>query len=387
MRTTFKSLLLLPCMALAAPLGAQQAYLPRVPSVEEAPIAYLLDASSGQVLFEREAERRFMPASITKVMTTFLAFEWMEEGRIFPQQVYGVRPETFRQWHRKGSTMFLAADARVTVDELVHGVTTVSANDGSVVLAEGAAGSVDDWVAAMNAKALQIGMTDSHFGTPNGWMDDGRTFVTARDLGLLGRAMVARHPSKYRHFVGARELEYDGIRQANHDPISGVIPGADGIKTGFTNQAGYGFLGSAERDGRRLIMVVAGSPRGSDRNAASRTFIEWGFQNFRGEMLFGKSERIGSARVQGGGVPAIGLVASGPVMVALSKGTQRRDIALSIRYEGPLQAPIAKGEEVAELIVEIDGMPDHRVPLLAKEDVLEATYVQRVFNAFRGWVT
>ena len=328
-----------------------------------------------------------MPASITKVMTTFLAFEWMEEGRIFPQQVYGVRPETFRQWHRKGSTMFLAADARVTVDELVHGVTTVSANDGSVVLAEGAAGSVDDWVAAMNAKALQIGMTDSHFGTPNGWMDDGRTFVTARDLGLLGRAMVARHPSKYRHFVGARELEYDGIRQANHDPISGVIPGADGIKTGFTNQAGYGFLGSAERDGRRLIMVVAGSPRGSDRNAASRTFIEWGFQNFRGEMLFGKSERIGSARVQGGGVPAIGLVASGPVMVALSKGTQRRDIALSIRYEGPLQAPIAKGEEVAELIVEIDGMPDHRVPLLAKEDVLEATYVQRVFNAFRGWVT
>ena len=246
---------------------------------------------------------------------------------------------------------------------------------------------MDDWVAAMNAKALQIGMTDSHFGTPNGWMDDGRTFVTARDLGLLGRAMVARHPSKYRHFVGARELEYNGIRQANHDPISGVIPGADGIKTGFTNQAGYGFLGSAERDGRRLIMVVAGSPRGSDRNAASRAFIEWGFQNFRGEMLFGKSERIGSARVQGGGVPAIGLVASGPVMVALSKGTQRRDIALSIRYEGPLQAPIAKGEEVAELIVEIDGMPDHRVPLLAKEDVLEATYVQRVFNAFRGWVT
>ena len=173
------SLAVLATALLTAPLGAQRpaAVAPAIPSEYAAPIAYLLDAGSGQVLYQREIDRRFMPASITKVMTTFLAFEWMEGGRLFPQQVYSVRPETFRKWHRKGSTMFLPADARVTVDDLLHGVTTVSANDGAIVLAEGAAGSVEDWVAAMNAKAREIGMADSHFGNPNGWMDDGKTFV------------------------------------------------------------------------------------------------------------------------------------------------------------------------------------------------------------------
>nr|WP_234002286.1 D-alanyl-D-alanine carboxypeptidase family protein [Erythrobacter sp. AP23] len=371
---------------LAAPVGAQKPPAPAVPNENDAPIAYLLDASSGQVLFERDIDRRFMPASITKVMTTFLAFEWMEEGRIFPEQVYGIRPETFRQWSRKGSTMFLPADARVTVDDLIHGVTTVSANDGAIVLAEGAAGSVEDWVAAMNAKASEIGMANSHFGNPNGWMDEGRTFVTARDLGTLAQAMVTRHPSKYRHFVGASELKYNGIAQRNHDPISGVVRGADGIKTGYTNQAGFGFLGSAQRDGRRLIMVVAGSPGSRERARASRSLIEWGFQEFEGKTLFAPEARIASARVQGGGAPEVGLEAPSGVRISIPKGTNP-EVALSLRYEGPLRAPIAQGEQVAELVVAIAGMPEHRVPLVASEEVLDATMLQRVFNAFRSWIT
>ncbi|WP_306096442.1 D-alanyl-D-alanine carboxypeptidase family protein [Qipengyuania flava] len=381
------SLAVLATALLAAPLGAQRpaAVAPAIPSEYAAPIAYLLDAGSGQVLYQREIDRRFMPASITKVMTTFLAFEWMEEGRLFPQQVYSVRPETFRTWHRKGSTMFLPADARVTVDDLLHGVTTVSANDGAIVLAEGAAGSVEDWVAAMNAKAREIGMADSHFGNPNGWMDDGKTFVTARDLGTLAQAMVTRHPSKYRHFVGMKELSYNGISQRNHDPISGTVRGADGIKTGYTNQAGFGFLGSAERDGQRLVMVIGGSPGGRERRDASRQFIEWGFANFESRLLFPESARIGSARVQQGGADAVGLVARGPLRIAVPRG-ENPDIAFALSYEGPLQAPIAKGEEVAELVVSIAGMPEHRVPLYASEEVLEATLVQRVFNALGSWV-
>ena len=381
------SLAVLATALLTAPLGAQRpaAVAPAIPSEYAAPIAYLLDAGSGQVLYQREIDRRFMPASITKVMTTFLAFEWMEEGRLFPQQVYSVRPETFRTWHRKGSTMFLPADARVTVDDLLHGVTTVSANDGAIVLAEGAAGSVEDWVAAMNAKAREIGMADSHFGNPNGWMDDGKTFVTARDLGTLAQAMVTRHPSKYRHFVGMKELSYNGISQRNHDPISGTIRGADGIKTGYTNQAGFGFLGSAQRDGQRLVMVIGGSPGGRERRDASRQFIEWGFANFESRLLFPESARIGSARVQQGGADAVGLVARGPLRIAVPRG-ENPDITLALSYEGPLQAPIAKGEEVAELVVSIAGMPEHRVPLYASEEVLEATLVQRVFNALGSWV-
>ena len=358
----------------------------KVPSQETAPIAYLVDATNGQVLFSREADRRFMPASITKVMTTFLAFEWMEEGRLFPQQVFTIRPDTWRKWHRVGSTMYLPEDARVSVDELIHGVTTVSANDGAVVLAEGAAGTIDDWLAAMNDKAHEIGMADSRFGTPNGWMDEGRTFVTARDLGTLAEALLLRHPSKYRHFIGAEGMDYNGIRQRNHDPISGVVEGADGIKTGFTNQAGYGFLGSAQRDGRRLVMVVAGSPTSRARNIAAREFIEWGFRAFDNRKLFKAKQRIATARVQGGGAREVWLGATGPVGIDVLTGSTP-SIAMSVKYEGPLQAPIAKGEKVAELVVEIEGMDEHRVPLIALNDVPEATVLQRVFNGFRGWLS
>ena len=386
MRNRLISLALLTTTLIATPLGAQTKVTARIPDVQDAPIAYLLDTSSGQVLYERDIDRRFMPASITKVMTTFLAFEWMEEGRLFPQQVYGVRPDTFRKWNRKGSTMFLPADARVTVDDLLHGITTVSANDGAVVLAEGAAGSVEDWVAAMNSRAHAIGMSNSHFGTPNGWMDGGKTFVTARDLGTLAQAMVTRHPSKYRHFVGATGLKYNGIEQRNHDPISGVVEGADGIKTGFTNQAGYGFLGSAKRNGQRLVMVVAASPTGRGRNKAAREFIEWGFRNFESRVLFSEGERVASAQVQDGGVSEVRLIAPRGVRISIPRGSNP-DVSLSLRYEGPLQAPVAKGEEVAELVVSIAGMPQHRVPLVAGEEVIEATALQRVFNAFKGWAT
>ena len=356
---------------------------PALPSVEAAPIAYLVDAGSGQVLFAREANRRFMPASITKTMTAFLAFEWMEEGRLFPQQTISVRPDTFRQWNQVGSTMFLPADANVSVDDLLHGITTVSANDGSIVLAEGAAGTVADWLAAMNAKAREIGMRDSHFGTPNGWMDEGGTFTTAQDLALLGRTMIARHPSKYAHFFGSQEFTYNGITQRNHDPISGVVRGADGIKSGFTNQAGYGFLGSAFRDNRRLVMVVAGSPSGRERNRAARSLIEWGFAAFDSRLVFGADSEIAAARVQEGAERTVGLRAAGPIRIAYPKGSQP-DIDLSVNYQGPLRAPIAAGERVAELVVRIEGMPDSRLPLYATKAIPKANLIERVINGVLG---
>ena len=386
-----KYLTFISALALAAPatVGAQQVQSeiePGIPSVEAAPIAYLIDAKSGQVLFSREADRRFMPASITKTMTTFLAFEWMEEGRLFPQQVYTIRPDTFRKWHRVGSTMFLPADARVTVDDLLHGITTISANDGSIALAEGAAGTLEDWLVAMNAKASEIGMTDSRFGTPNGWMDEGGTFTTARDLALLGQTMIARHPSKYAHFFGATGFEYNGIAQRNHDPITGVVRGADGIKSGFTNQAGYGFLGSAERDGQRLIMVVAGSPRGTMRNEAARSLIEWGFSSFDSRLLAPADRRIASARVQEGAKRSVGLRARGPLRIAIPRGEDPK-VTLSVRYEGPIRAPISQGERIADLVVAIEGMPESRIPLYAEQDIEVAGPVQRLVNGFAGWVS
>ncbi|MFA6220298.1 MAG: D-alanyl-D-alanine carboxypeptidase family protein [Erythrobacter sp.] len=386
MRKTTISLTGLALVTAAVPSQARDRFVPAAPSAKDAPIAYLVDATSGQVLFAREEDRRFMPASITKVMTTFLAFEWMAEGRLFPQQVYAVRPATYAAWHRLGSTMFLPADARVSVEDLLHGVTTVSANDGAIVLAEGAAGSVQDWVAAMNAKARELGMGDTHFGTPNGWIDEGKTFTSARDLALLAQAMIARHPSKYRHFIGAPGFEYNKIAQRNHDPISGVVRGADGIKTGFTNQAGFGFLGSAARNGQRLIMVVAASPKARDRDRAARSFIEWGFSAFDSAPLFAKDAVVAVARVQDGASATVELKGRGPIRIAVPHGRKPK-IAITVRYEGPLRAPIRAGEEVAELVVEIEGMPQAHLPLVAGAAVGEANAFQRLLNGVRRWLT
>lgn len=359
--------------------------IPAVPSPQDAPIALLIDVSSGQTLFAREVDRRFMPASLTKVMTTFVAFERIGNGKLFLQQITAMRPDAFRQWHSVGSTMYLAENRPVTVDELLHGVTTVSANDGAVVLAEAALGSVPAWTVAMNQTAQGLGMYDSHFGTANGWMDEGQTWTTARDLATLGTAMVTRHPDLYRHFVGARSLSYNGIAQRNHDPISGVVPGADGIKTGFTNQAGYGFLGSAERNGRRLMMVVAASPTGRQRNQSAKAFMEWGFQAFDSRLLFPAGAELASVRVQNGGVRRIGAIAPRPISFAVPKGHTQR-IELHVRYEGPLRAPIKQGDIVAQLAISLDGKQVSTLPLVAARSVASATQLQRIFNGIAAWL-
>ena len=369
-----------------APAGTQAAeeIVPAIPSEDEAPIALLVDLTSGQVLYSREADRRFVPASITKAMTTFLAFEKLEKGEIHTQQVVTVSDEAFRQWRRKGSTMFLGRGDRLTIDQLIHGVTTVSANDGSYVLGEAAGGSFDNWLAQMNATARRIGMKDSHFGSANGYPDEGRTWVTASDLVTLAEAMIRRHPSKYDHFVGHPEFEYNGITQPNHDPLLGKVKGSDGIKTGFTYQAGYGFLGSAQRDGRRLVMVVAGSDSGRVRNRAAQAFMEWGFAAFDRMVLFGKDEVVGRAQVQDGSWPSVELVA--PDMVALSVPRNARpDVTLSIRYEGPVRAPIAEGERLATLHISSEGAPDAQIPLLAASAIEKAGPFQRIVNGVVSW--
>lgn len=369
--------------AAAASADALAPYPTFAPPPPEVPIALMVDLSSGQTLYSREPDRRFMPASITKVMTAFTAFELIDAGKLKPEQLMLVDDETWTQWHGVGSTMFLALHQRVSVDALLHGVTTVSANDGAAVLGHGIAGSLPKWAAMMNAKAREIGMHDSHFGTPNGWMDEGRTFVTARDLATLASAMITRHPNLYARYFGKRVLKFNGFEQRNHDPVTGVVEGADGIKTGFTNQAGYGFLGSAERDGRRLVMVIGGAPNARVQHQASREFLEWGFQAFAGAPLFPKGATIGEAEVQGGASRSVGLSAPIAVGYDLPAG-QTGKVKLIIHYEGPLRAPIAKGEQVAQLEIAAEGMRPARVPLAAAEAVPVANSFQRLLNGVVG---
>jgi len=355
-----------------------------IPSPEDAPVAMLVDITSGQVLHARNPDRRFVPASVTKAMTMYTAFELIEEGRLDPNQVFRVDPESWREWAGKGSTMWLNARDPVLVRDLLAGIANVSANDGSIVLAEGQAGSVAQWTDQMNTQAQAIGMTNSRFNTPNGWPDDGRTFTSARDLVTLAEAMLRHHPLKYARYIGRRSFTYNGIEQYNHDPLIGRTQGADGIKTGYTNEAGFNYLGTAKRDGQRLVMVIAGSPRGSVRNTAARRYIEWGFDAFDRKRLFEQNEIIGKAQVQDGSARSVGLRAERPVQVNVPNG-QADNIEMRIVYDGPLRAPFKAGKQVATLIVEIPGMDNASFPLFADESVAEAGLFARIVNGIAGW--
>lgn len=357
--------------------------LPAVPTAAEAPVALLVDVGSGQVLHARSPDARFMPASVTKVMTLYLAFELIAARQLDPAQVFMMSQQIARQWRRKGSTMFLDSGDRVQVDDLLLGIANVSANDGAAVLAEGQAGSLEAWTAAMNRTALGLGMRGSHFASPNGWPDEGRTFTTANDLAELARAMITRHPDKFGYYIGRAGFDYKGIAQVNHDPMIGRVPGADGIKTGFTNESGFSYLGTVRRDGQRLVMVLAGVENGRLRARLAKSYAEWGFAAFDRERLFEAGTILADAQVQDGDALRVGLKAAGPVSISLPRGSSAR-LAARVRYEGPLRAPIASGQEVAVLEVTAPGIAPARIPLYAAEAVETAGPIDRIVNAVAG---
>jgi serine-type D-Ala-D-Ala carboxypeptidase (penicillin-binding protein 5/6) len=358
---------------------------PSVPPPEGAPVAMLVDLSNGQVLHARNADRRFAPASVTKVMTLYLAFELLDERRLDLDQTMVMSPAIFRDWRRKGSNMWLNLGDQVLVRDLLMGIANVSANDGAAVLAEGHAGSIPAWTAAMNAKASELGMTGSYFSSPNGWPDQGQTFTTANDLVALARAMIDRHPTKFSEFIGHPGYVYNGIAQINHDPLTGRFAGSDGIKTGFTNEAGFNYLGTARRGNQRLVMVLAGVPNSPLRAKLANDYMEWGFTGFERRRLFDAGAIIAQARVQNGTARQAALVAKGPVEISLPEG-HRAALTARIEYEGPLKAPLAAGNEVAILTITSPGMATARIPLMTQDDVRLARAFDRIGNGLAGWL-
>ncbi len=382
-------------LAAAVPLAGASQDMPsiaigdaRITPPEEAqlaPVVLLVDLGTGQTLYEKNAERRFMPASVTKVMTAYTAFEMIERGEIDMRQRYTFDEETYRDWRRRGSTMFLGLGEQVSVAMLLQGILTVSANDASALLAKGAKGSVEAWTAKMNGEARALGMRDSMFGSPNGFPDEGRTYTTARDLVLLAQAIVTSHRAKYAAFFGHTTLTWNEITQENHDPMIGNVAGADGMKTGFTNEAGYAYLGSAERNGRRLAVVVAGAESSRDRNTAARAMIEWGFSAWQPRRLYARDQQVAQARVQQGEANSVALVAPRDFHLNLPTVSDNR-IDLQIAYRGPLVAPITAGETVARLEIRIDGELVQSAPLIAANDVDEADVFDRLGNGMFGWL-
>ena len=353
-----------------------------------APIAFMIDLSSGAVLYAKDADRRVPPASMAKMMTTHLAFHQIKRGELALNKVCTVRPETWRQWHgpQAGSTMFLSPGEQVSVENLLHGIVTLSGNDASVVLAECIAGTEPAFAALMNAEAKRLGMANSNFGNSNGWPDNGVTVTTARDLAKLAKATIEETPDLYKTFYQKKDFTWGKtlgsgapITQGNRNPLLGKVSGADGLKTGHTEEAGYGFTGSAEQNGRRLIMVVAGLGSFNQRIEESVKFMDWGFRAWKAQPLFEKGEKVGEAEVQLGGDDTVPLIAPRNLAVTLPAGINASNVRVKVVYNGPIKAPIAQGQHVADLVVQTGDTPPQSMPLVAAQAVEEAGFFGRLW--------
>ena len=350
-----------------------------------APVAYLLDTFSDRALYERDADKRIPTASMAKMMTAYVTFNALRDKKVSLDQKVKVSPATWTKWNNKGSTMFLRSNESVSFDNLLFGVLTLSGNDASVVLAEGVSGSEDSFVAEMNATAKKLGMTNTRFGNPNGWPDGGKTYSTARDLATLAQAIIIEHPEAFERYFSQKSFRWSNVTQANRNPLLGVIEGADGLKTGHSEAAGYCLAGTAKRGDRRLIMIIAGLPTMQSRIAEARKFMNWGFSEWETQTLFRKGEIVTKAPVQLGATGSVPLVASWD-FAATKRAGSREKLQLKARYFGPIRAPIRKGEALGELVVLSADGQKQVLPLIAGTSVQKASFFGRALNGARALV-
>ena len=382
--------------ALALPLVAIVGAYPSIAAAPapqfqtEAPVGYLKDLSSGAVLFERDADRRMPPASMAKMMTVYVAFDMIAKGELKLDTEFTMQPETWKKWHGQGSTMFLSSGEKVSVANLLYGIVTLSGNDACIVLAEGISGTEAAFVDRMNQMRDKLKLTNSNFGTANGWPDNGVTYVSARDLGTLAERTIEDYPKLYKQFYSRPDFTWgktlgsgNAITQANRDPLLGRVAGADGLKTGHTEEAGYGFTGSAEQNGRRLVMVLAGMTSWNQRVNDSVRLMEWGFRAWQAKPVVKQGRKVADAAVQLGDASTVGLVAPRNLTVTLPAGMTPQ-MQGKVVYQGPITAPIKAGAHVADLVITSPGLPQQTLPLVAEKDVGEAGFFGRAWAGLIG---
>ena len=373
-------------------LAATTAAQGQVPSYNTpAAYAYMRDISSGTVLYAKDADTPMPPASMGKMMSVYVAFEMLKRGDAKLDQKIMVRPETWTNWHSQGSTMFLSVNEQVSVENLLHGIVTLSGNDACVVLAEGLGGTEQNYVALMNRTALRLGLKHSHFANTNGWPDP-QEFVTARDLATLAEATIRDFPELYKRFYATEKFTWgktlgkgEDITQANRNPLLGRITGADGLKTGHTEEAGYGFTGSAIQNGRRIVMVVAGLASFNERISASVDFMNWGFNAWQSVPVLNAGQIAQKIKVFAGAETEVALVAPRDLAVTVPRG-YASDRKMRVVTLGLTEAPIAKGQRLADLVVSIKGLPDTRLPLVAASAVAKAGAFGQAWNWLKSLV-
>jgi len=334
--------------------------------------AILIDMTTDTVLFEYNADQSMPTASMSKIMTMYMVFEALEEGRL---SLDDRLPVSERAWRKGGSKMFVEVGDQVRVEDLIQGVIVQSGNDASIVLAEALGGTEEEFSRRMTERAREIGMSNSNFMNSTGWPDPDH-YSTARDLATLAERLMEEFPQYY-HYYSQLEFTYNDIRQGNRNPLLYRNMGADGLKTGHTEEAGYGLTASAERDGQRLILVVGGLDSAQARADEAARLLEWGFREFEAVELFEAGETVATARSWMGTPDDVPLVLPEDLAVTVRAGTEQ-DVALILRVEEPLPAPIAAGEPVATLVIRAGEQPEREVPLLAGVDVVRKGFFGRV---------
>ncbi|MEK9844688.1 MAG: D-alanyl-D-alanine carboxypeptidase family protein [Thalassospira sp.] len=339
--------------------------------------AYIMDFDTGAVLLNKEGDTLTEPASMTKMMTVHMLFKHIKDGSVSMDDTFHVSEKA---WRKGGSKMFVEVNSDVSVSDLLHGIIVQSGNDAAIVVAEGLAGTEEAFAEEMTQEARNIGMTKSVFKNATGWPAEGH-LVTVHDLAILARDTIRNFPDLY-ELYSVKEFTYNGIRQPNRNPLLGTSAGVDGLKTGHTESAGYGLTASAERDGRRLIIVVNGLNSVRERRTESQKLLDWGFREFDNYDLFSKDETVSSANVWLGAETKVDLVADQDILLTLPRSASR-DMKVSVVYDGPIPAPIAKGDQIATLKVEVPDQEAKEFPLYAAHDVGRLGFVGRIGAAIK----
>lgn len=346
----------------------------------KASYALLLDAETGVALFEKNADARMSPASMSKLMTVLMAFEALESGAISADEEFFVSDDAWRRGGAGsgGSTMFLKARSRVSVLDLLRGVIIQSGNDACIALAEGMAGSEPAFAEIMTERAQELGMSRSRFINSTGLPDpDHKT--TARDLAILARELINNHADYYRLF-SERDFTWNNIRQTNRNPLLYANIGADGLKTGHTQESGYGLVASAEQNGRRLILVINGLNSKRERAREARKLMTFGFRNFQRDLLVEAGQQVAELPVWHGDEATVKVTTKQRFDIVTPRSGRRKMVA-TVTYENPVLAPIKTGDKLGMLRVTLPGLVPQEVDLVAAEDVDKGNIIGRAIDS------
>jgi D-alanyl-D-alanine carboxypeptidase (penicillin-binding protein 5/6) len=360
---------------LAAPAAAQQAAQLQVTT----PYAILVDYDSGTVLYEKSADTPWPPASLAKLMTMELVYKEIKEGRLSLDDMLTVSEYAWRKGGAPsgGSSMYASIHSKVKVSDLIPGVVVVSGNDACIVFAEAIAGNEAAYATKMTERAHELGLTSADFRNSTGLHDPDQK-ISVRDLAKLAIHVIRTYP-EFMKYYSQPEFTWNNIRQQNRNPLLAMGLGADGMKTGFIKESGYGLVGTAVQGGHRLVLAINGAKSIKDRADEARKLLEWGFRAFDSRLLFAEGKTVSEARVFGGERSRVPVVGQGPIRLLVPRGTADK-LVVRMVYQGPLRAPVKKGAEVARLKVWRGEKVALDVPLVAAGDVAEGGIARRAFD-------